>query len=155
MAESDPRIDAILFAIGELTRVVGALVERDAQVAISPSAPTVTSLTQDAGYAPLVQTGSDEEVTRRYKLVRMVGLSIGTDAANALMDGGARGYYRGLARDEGQHRLALPRATALALIEDAMLEDQREAVDMSHDLLKVWEASPPPTPGVDPPTVSL
>lgn len=143
--------ERILAALAQLTVVVGELAAK-----VEGAAPIATRdlshihLTQDSGYVPLVPS-EDANVPARYRLGKMLHLTPGSPAMCALMDGGARGFYRGLAREEGQLRVELPRDTALALIADANTEDPREALDMSHDLLKVWQPTEAPIIGVDRP----
>ncbi len=81
---------------------------------------------------------NDENLLRRTKLAQSLGV-LGGPAGQALIEGGARGFYRGLERDEGQDRIELPRSLATALIEDALAEDPREAGHMGMDLLNIWE----------------
>ncbi len=139
MAESDPRLDQILEALGQLTTVVGALAQHvaSADTGASAPAPPTFELTQDDPYLPLLPT-SDDNLLRRTKLAQDLGV-LGSPGGAALIDGGARGFYRGLERDEGQLRIELPRHLAVRLVEDALGEDPREAGDMGLDLLSIWE----------------
>lgn len=141
MAETDPRLDQILEALGQLTAVVGALAQHVALAdtgAGAPSTPPVAlHLTQEDPYLDLVPA-NDDNLLRRTRLAQALEI-LGTPAGAALVNTGARGFYRGLERDEGQERHSIPRHIAVQLVEDALLEDPREAGDMGLDLLKIWE----------------
>lgn len=139
MAEAPDKLDLILMALQGLSTDVGALAERVAEIeAGASSAPAFEpfTMTNTHSFEPLVPLDDDNELPR-YKMCKAIGI-LGTPAGEAYMAGGARGFYRGLDRDEGQERLRIPRGVALALVEEAGLEDAQEAIDMGADLLKVW-----------------
>lgn len=140
MTEPDPRIDAILAAISQLTTVVGALAQHvaSADTAASASDVRLPVLSQDDGYAALCPL-DDENATRRTRLAADLGI-LSTPGGEELIRHGARGFYRALHREEGRERIELPVTLARRLVEDALLEDHKEAADMGADLLKIWEA---------------
>lgn len=150
---TDDKLDTLLEAVGKLTEVVGALAQHVATTdtgASAPTAPPVTlNLTQDDPYLPLVPV-NDDNMSRRLQLANQLGI-IGNPAGAELVEHGARGFYRRLDKDAdaGEVRLGehIPRALLMLLVEDALLEDPREAADMGLDLLKVWDADEAPAPG--------
>lgn len=134
--------------IGELTAAVGALTERVAQGADPPSAPardlSHIVFSTESGYEPLVPM-NEENQERRARLAISLGV-FGEPAGATVMNEGARGLYRQLDRgDGGPPKIADP--AIRMMIADAGLEDEREAIEMSHDLLKVWDPAAPPAPG--------
>lgn len=152
------RIDRLAAQMEQLIGVVGALAETvalqaDIQASAPAAAPARTELHADEGHLPLVPLSADNKV-ERLTLAHELGV-LGTPGGDALLAGGARGFFRGLDREEGQLAITLPRAWSVRLIEEATLEDPREAIEMGHELLKVWDSDEPPVPGVDPPTVLL
>jgi len=139
---TDEKLDALLGAVAQLTTVVGALAQT---VAVQPdpaaSAPAPDTalpvMTLDDGYADLVYM-NEENIHRRTRLAVVLGIH-GTEPGRELVEHGARGFYRRLEREEGQERLQFRRDHARMLVEDALLEDPKEAADMGADLLKVWD----------------
>lgn len=142
---TDEKLDALLGAVSQLTTVVGALAQHVAQGAdtaasapdAEPPAPPNFVLKQDDPYEPLVEM-TDDNVVRRTRLAAELGI-LGTEPGRELVEHGARGFYRRLEREDGQERIVMRRDLARRLVEDALLEDPREAADMGADLLKVWE----------------
>ncbi len=157
--DSDPRLDTILTALGQLTTVVGSLAASVAQIADRPSdpaappPPTTVALTQDPGYSPLTPRSPDNQ-GERIQAALELGI-LGTPAGLELVEWGARGFYRKLEREDGQLSLNIPRHVSLMLVKQAAAEDRREGEDMSADLLKVWSPQDMPVPGVDAPTVAI
>lgn len=139
---TDEKLDALLAAVGGLTTAVGELVGQigaQPTAAAAPPSPAPTfELTQDDGYSALVEM-DDSNIVRRTQLAADLGI-LGTEPGAELVKHGARGFYRRLMRDEGQDRLEFRRDHARRLVEDALLEDVKEANDMGADLLKVWDA---------------
>ena len=138
----DPRVDSLIEQMSALTLAVGALAEHVAR-ADSPGsapapvdAPPLPVFTQDDGYEDLTPM-NDENCARRTRLASELGI-LGTEPGRELVEHGARGFYRRLERPEGQERIELPRDLARRLVEDALLEDAKEAADMGADLLKFW-----------------
>lgn len=156
---ADDKLDTVLAALAQLTEVVGSLASSVAQIADRPSGSAApaerapTQLVEDPGYSELTPR-SPENQGRRVELALALGI-VGQPAGEALIEWGARGFFRGLEREEGQLALNLPIDIARRLVADASLEDPREAIEMSHELLKVWDATPAPDPQVDAPTVAI
>lgn len=155
----DTKLDTVLAALAQLTNVVGSLAESVAQIADRPSGPatpperTVVQLVEDTGYSPLTPR-SPENQGERVNLALLLNV-VGTPGGAELLEHGARGFYRRLEREDGQLTLGIPRDAAVLMVEQAAREDQREAVEMSADLLKVWAPGGMPIAGVDAPTVSV
>lgn len=150
---TDDKLDTLLDAVGKLTEVVGALAQHVALADTGAGAPTPEPvelhLSQDDPYEPLVPV-NDDNLSRRTMLAHRLGI-LGNPAGAELVQHGARGFYRRLDKDPdaGEVRLGehIPRPLLMLLVEDALLEDPREAADMGLDLLKVWDADEAPAPG--------
>ncbi len=108
---------------------------------------------EDPGYSALCPR-TPENQGRRVELALALQC-VGTPAGAALLAGGARGFFRSLEREDGQPTHNLPQHIAQLLVADAALEDSREAIEMSHELLKVWAPRDMPQAGVDAPTVAI
>lgn len=136
---------AILAALQQLTTVVGALDEKLAHFAEPSSVPAAPAfvpfeMTQAHGYNPLVPMNEENEL-RRFKIAQALGI-LGTPPGDALLSGGARGFYRNLDLGDRMPYEVIPREIGVQLVVDADSEDSREAIDMASNLLPVLSDDP-------------